>query len=140
MKVPAIAYKALVAAGITRKQNKLERRFASLNPELLYVGNGAFWRWLPKLKHHKNPDFILAGPDPKQPKRGVRKVVEVFGDFWHSRMFTGRSSFEHENELVEAFRDIGIDCLVVWESEVKTDSDAVRTRVVEFLSSGIDND
>ena len=113
--------------------NLFEHRFASLNPELLYVGNGVYWRWLPKVRHHKNPDFILPGPDKDHPKREVGKVVEVFGDFWHSRMFTGKVPFEHEQELIEAYRDIGLDCLIIWEGEVKKDPQAVRARVLAFL-------
>jgi hypothetical protein len=113
-----------------------ERMLHSLVPELLYTGNGAFWRWLPKLGHHKNPDFILPGPDLDEPRRGVTKVVEMFGDFWHSRMFTGKANFEHEQELVEAFRDIGIECLVIWESEIKKDSPAVQAKIKAFLVEG----
>ncbi len=134
MLVPEIAFKAISRAGNTRSMNALERRFASLNPELLYVGNGAFWRWLPLLKHHKNPDFILPGPVESNPKKGVSKVVEVFGNFWHSKMFTGRAPFDHEQDLVAAYRGIGIECLVVWESEVKADPASVRARVEEFLA------
>jgi hypothetical protein len=113
--------------------NFLERQFGKHNPELLYTGDGSFWRWLPGLKHHKNPDFILPGPDPKDPKRGVTHVVEVFGDFWHSRHFTGRESFDHEAELISAYAEIGLSCLIVWESEFKKDPDGVRTRVVGHL-------
>lgn len=92
----------------------------------------AFWRWLPGLGHHKNPDFILPGPE--RPKKGITKVVEVFGDFWHSKLFTGRAPFEHEQELVLAYQGVGLECLVVWESEIKEDPITVRARVVEFLS------
>jgi len=134
MMVPEIAYKALISAGGKRQMNLLERRFSSLNSELLYTGNGSFWRWLSKLGHHKNPDFILPGPDPKHPKKGVTKVVEVFGDFWHSRMFTGRANFDHESELVEAYKEAGFDCLVVWESAFNNDSDGVRAEVQRFLT------
>jgi hypothetical protein len=115
--------------------NRLETRFATLNPELLYVGNGGYWCWLPKLGQHKNVDFISPGPDPEHPKKGVTKVVEVFGNYWHSELFTGKAPFEHEQELVDGFLAIGIACLVVWESEVKRDPGTVRSRVLEFLSS-----
>ena len=125
----------MAGGGFHGNPNLLERQFAVLNPELLYTGNGILWKWLPKLGHHKNPDFILPGPDPQHPKKDVVKVVEVFGDFWHSRMFTGRANFEHESELVEAYQDIGIICLIVWESEVKKDSTSVRQRVKDFLAS-----
>ena len=109
-----------------------ERLVASYAPSLLYTGNRTFWRWFPTLKKHKNPDFILPGPDPAKPKKGVTRVVEVFGDFWHSRMFTGKAPFDHEQELIEAYADIGIRCLILWESEVKTDPEGVRARLTEF--------
>lgn len=114
--------------------NGLERRVAKLEPRLFYTGDRTFWRWLPKLGHHKNPDFILPGPDSKKPKKNVTKVVEAFGDFWHSRMFTGKAPFEHEQELVEAYAEVGLECLVVWESEVKSDPENVKTRLVNFLA------
>jgi len=113
--------------------NGLERRVAKLESRIMYTGDRSFWRWLPALGHHKNPDFILPGPDPKKPKKGVTKVVEVFGDFWHSRMFTGKAPFDHEQELIEAYSEVGIDCLVVWESEVKSDPEGVAGRLRDFL-------
>jgi len=102
---------------------------------LLYTGDRQWWRYLPMLDHYKNPDFIVIGPDPKHPMRGVTKVVEAFGDFWHSRMFTGKAPFDHEQELIDAFAEIGIECLVVWESEVKGDVESVRVRIEEFLEA-----
>jgi len=114
--------------------NLFERRFASLFPELLYTGNGAFWRWLPKLGHHKNPDFILPGSDPAHPKANIKKVIELFGDYWHSRMFTGKANFEHEQDLVAAYRGIGLDCLIVWEGAFRDDLEAIRSQVLAFLA------
>jgi len=116
--------------------NGLEKKVASLAPSeesLLYMGDRQWWRWLPLLGHHKNPDFLVPGPDPEHPRRGVTKVVEAFGDFWHSRMFTGKAPFDHERELIAAFADIGIECLVLWESEVKDDPEGVRERLRVFL-------
>lgn len=115
--------------------NGLEQDILSLAPtgSLLYMGDGKFWRHLPKLGHHKNADFIVPGPDPEHPMRGVTKVVEAFGDFWHSRMFTGKAPFDHESELVEAYAEVGIECLIVWESEVRSDHERVRERLVAFL-------
>jgi len=115
--------------------NLPERLLQAMAPELLYTGTGDFWRWLPLLGHHKNPDFILPGSDPEHPKKGVTKVVELFGNFWHSRMFTGKANFEHESELVKAFEEVGIACLVVWESEVKHNPDETKARVLNFIYS-----
>lgn len=115
--------------------NGLERALQELSPEasLLFTGDFTFWRYLPSLKHHKNPDFIVPGPDPLHPKKDVKKVVEAFGDYWHSRMFTGRAPFDHEQELISAYREVGIECLVLWESEVKKDPEGTRARLLGFL-------
>jgi hypothetical protein len=116
--------------------NGLERRVMTFVPEgsLLFTGDFSFWRWLPALGHHKNPDFIVPGPDHTNPKKGVTRVVEAFGDFWHSRMFTGKAPFEHERELIEAYADVGLECLVIWESEVKSDPAGVQGRLEAFLT------
>lgn len=121
--------------GPTNGPNGLERAVQALAPEgsLLFAGDFTFWRWLPTLGKHKNPDFIVPGPDPDNPKKGVTRVVEAFGDFWHSRMFTGKVPFAHERELIDAYAEIGIECLVLWESEVKRDEEEVRGRLSEFL-------
>lgn len=115
--------------------NGLERAVQALAPDgsILFTGDFTFWRWLPTLSKHKNPDFIVPGPDPTNPKKGVTRVVEAFGDFWHSRVFTGKAPFAHEQDLIEAYAEIGITCLVLWESEVKADPDSVRSRLEGFL-------
>lgn len=134
MQNPEIALRALRAASRSGP-NLPERLLQAMAPELLYTGSGDFWRWLPLLGHHKNPDFILPGSDPENPKKGVTKVVELFGDFWHSRMFTGKANFEHESELVRAFEEIDIECLVVWESEVRHNPLETKERVLSFIYS-----
>lgn len=113
--------------------NGLERRFHKTNPEFMYTGDRTFWRWLPKLGHHKNPDFILPGPDPEHPRRDVTHCLEMFGDYWHSKIFTGKANFEHEQELIEAYAEVGLKCLVIWEGEFNTDPAGVRERVLDFL-------
>jgi hypothetical protein len=119
----------------TNGPNGLERKVMALAPEgtLLFTGDFSFWRWLPALSHHKNPDFIAPGPDAANPKKGVTRVVEAHGDFWHSRMFTGKVPWEHEQDLVDAYREVGIECLVLWESEVLSSPDEVRARLAAFL-------
>lgn len=117
--------------------NGLETAVQALAPDgsILFTGDFTFWRWLPTLSKHKNPDFIVPGPDPAKPKKGVTKVVEAFGDFWHSRMFTGKAPFDHEQDLIEAYAEIGIECLVLWEGEVHGDPESVRSRLEDFLEA-----
>ena len=119
-----------------RGMNGLESKVFSMTPEgsVQFTGDGKWWRRLPKLGHHKNPDFIVPGPDPENPKQGVTRVVEAFGDYWHSKMFTGRAPFEHEQELIEAYREVGIECLVLWESEVQGFPQETQQRLQEFLA------
>jgi len=117
----------------TRGPNLLEGRVAAMCDRMMFTGDGQFWKWLSLLGQYKNPDFIVPGLDPKKPFKGVTRVVEVFGNFWHSRMFTGKAPFDHESELVAAFKEIGIECLVVWESEVKSDPQEVERRILSFV-------
>ena len=134
MKNPDVLMRALEVA--TRPgPNKLEQRFAAMCPEFLYTGTGTYWRWLPLLRHAKNPDFILPGLDSEQPKRGVTKVVELFGDYWHSPKFQGVPEDQHEQETILGYADIGISCLVIWEHELKQSPEAVRARVLAFLEN-----
>jgi hypothetical protein len=114
--------------------NLLEQFFGTLNPEVFYTGRGSFWRWLPKIGQHKNPDFIVPGPDSERPNLNVSKVIEVFGDYWHSVKFTNMANDEHEEELVSAYADVGLQCKVFWESEIKTTPEAVRAKVLAFLA------
>ena len=86
------------------------------------------------MEGYKNPDFLVPGPDPDHPRRGTTKVVEAFGDYWHGESRTGKAPFDHESELIAAYADIGIECLVLWESEVKRDPDGVRARLLAFVS------
>jgi hypothetical protein len=118
-----------------RGMNGLESKVFNLAPtgSLLFTGDGGWWRNLPILGRNKNPDFIAPGPDATNPKKGVTRVVEAFGDFWHSRMFTGKVPWEHEQELIDAYKEVGIDCLVLWESEVLGYPEETRLRLEEFL-------
>jgi hypothetical protein len=119
--------------------NNLEKTVMSMAPEgiLRFTGDGGYWRFLPLLGRHKNPDFVVVSPDcdPEHPFRGSTKVIEAFGDFWHSKMFTGKVPFEHERELIEAYADAGLECLVIWESEIEDDPVGVRGRIESFVSA-----
>lgn len=93
-----------------------ERELASLAPELRYTGNGSWWRMLPNGKH-KNPDFKV----PHQ-----NKVVEVYGDYWHRN--------DDPQELINLYKQVGIDCLVIWEKEIKKTPEIVSEKIAQFIS------
>jgi len=120
----------------TKSPNGLEKRVASLAPRakpLRFTGNRKFWIELPLLGKRKNPDFVVPGPNPSRPLQGVTKVVEAFGDYYHSEAFTGIPEKQHERALIKAYAAVGIMCLIIWESQVKENPRAVRQRIWRFL-------
>lgn len=111
--------------------NGFETRIASLfpeaGPEIEFTGNRTFWVKLRSLGRNKNPDFVV------RPFRKFRKVIECFGDYFHSEEFTGKTPQNHEEEIVQAYAKEDIACLVIWESELRSDSEGVRFRIENFL-------
>lgn len=108
--------------------NLFERRVHRICPPgVKYVGHGIFWRRLPLLGRYKNPDFIL----------GSNKVIECLGDYWHTRMFAGRTRDEYAKSIVDAWADVGFSCLIIWESELKNAPEAIRIRLQEFALSPV---
>lgn len=82
-----------------------------------YVGNGKKWIG------GKNPDFINI--------QGQKKVIELFGDYWHSKKVTGKSKKEHRKERQAHFAKYGYKCLVVWEHELEN-IDKLKIKLKDF--------
>lgn len=61
--------------------------------EYRFVGDGSFWIG------GKNPDFINVN--------GQKKIIEMFGDYWHSREVTGTSKRSHLQERIKHFAKYG---------------------------------
>jgi len=98
------------------RPTKLEEMFNQMTPDIIYyVGNGQWWRTLPNGKH-KNPDFKI---------KDQSKVIEIHGDYWHRD--------DDPKELIDLYREIGIDCLVIWEHEIYKKPDIVLEKVNNFL-------
>jgi len=66
----------------------------------------------------KYPDFVLN--DPQQ----SRKVVEVAGNYWHTK--------EEMDKVVLKYCEIGYDCLVIWEDELKRAPYQVAQKLLNF--------
>ena len=87
--------------GLKARPTRPEKIVDDITPDFVrYVGHGKFWRTLPDGKH-KNPDFKI---------RGQNKVIEVWGDHWHRN--------ESEQELINLYKEIGLECLIIRESEI----------------------
>ncbi|HED05687.1 MAG TPA: hypothetical protein ENI61_03275 [Ignavibacteria bacterium] len=114
--------------------NKLEQKVQDASDDLMYVGHGIFWKYLPALMGSKNPDFVIPGSDPEHPFRNIKKVVEALGIYWHGSERTGLQRDEYESQLISAYSDIGISCLIIWEDEVKK-SLSICDKIKLFIES-----
>lgn len=108
----------------THKQTKPEKFVEGVLGELYpneykYVGsdystviNGCF------------PDFLNVN--------GQKKVIEVFGDYWHGEKRTGRTKEQEELLKLNGYREVGFDCLIIWQRETKKSPEEVRKRIIAF--------
>lgn len=57
------------------------------------------------------PDFVNVN--------GRKVVIEVFGDYFHNPKYFKLKRNRTEVGRIEAFAEVGWDCVVIWESELK---------------------
>lgn len=57
------------------------------------------------------PDFVNVN--------GQKKVIEMFGDYWHSPKITAKDWRATEEGRMKIMGEYGYACLVVWEKELK---------------------
>jgi hypothetical protein len=103
--------------GTRRRPTTLEKHLMKIIDEnalpLKYVGDG-------RLNIGSMcPDFIHSN--------GLKKVVEVFSDYWHN--LPGKPT---EMERIRAFRDYGYDCLIIWEHEMNNKAHII-SKLEDFL-------
>ena len=99
--------------------NGLERWFdAATGSEVYFVGDGSLWLTLPNGRR-KNPDFKVLGQ---------ARVVELFGDRWHREL-----RYTDPEALIEMFWRLGIECLVLWESQIQEDKERIPDLVKDFI-------
>jgi len=102
----------------TKPERRLRNRLNHLFPsEYKFVGDGTFWIG------GKNPDFINVNSQ--------KKVIELFGTYWHSFVKTGRTKKQEENQRIKHFAQYGFKILIVWQNELKNIK-RLRTKLIEF--------
>lgn len=69
------------------------------------------------------PDFVNTN--------GKKQVIEFFGSYWHKQ--SGRG----EQEKIAKYREVGWNCLVVWDSELK-DTGALKAKIRAFGGGNIE--
>lgn len=76
-------------------------------------------------------DFILAGKCPDFIHTSKKKIIELFGDYWHSEEKTGVPTEQHMLERKRIFSKCGYQTLIVWEHELK-DIETLMKKVETF--------
>jgi len=104
-----------------RKPNRIESKLQSILDEHFpnkweYTGDGKL------LIYGMRPDFAN--------KDGKKDLIEMFGDYWHGKR--ARKWVETELGKIMAYNSLGYRCLVIWERELKDESNLIR-KVANFM-------
>lgn len=110
------AYKKARKVKPNKKEKILIELFKIHNFPYQYVGNFKFWI------DGRNPDFLNIN--------GQKKVIELFGDYWHK--LEGR---ETPKQRIRHFNKFGFDCLIIWERELAK-SEEVMEKIRRFEEHG----
>lgn len=101
----------------SKKPNRFESEFDNSTPKnIRFTGNRSFWLWW-KNQIPKNPDFKV---------KGQRKLIELFGDYWHKP--------EEERLYKEEYGKIGYDCIVIWQSDWIQNRTQILQKINSFIS------
>lgn len=112
------AYVKKVLDGFCFRPSRPEKVFQKFAIEnVYYTGDGTWWKKLANGKY-KNPDFKVKGQD---------KVIEIYGKYWHRN--------DDPQDLIGAYRGVGLDCLVIQEKEIYDNPEDVRSRAIQFTQS-----
>lgn len=106
--------------------NKIERQVEALLdehfPDFQYNGDGSLGVVLAGLV----PDFVNVN--------GAKKVIEVFGSYWHRR--PGIKWHQTEIGRTTSYNSVGFSCLILWENEVKN-TKALVEKIGQFADSEV---
>jgi len=111
-------FRKIILKKTKKRPTRLEMLFDEITPkQVRYVGNGAWWRRF-RNGHSKNPDFKITGQN---------KIIELYGDYWHRN--------DNPQKLIDLYKQVGLECLVIWEHEVYNNQEEVLQKVNEFIST-----
>jgi len=103
------------------RPNKPERAIIDLinehNLPFKYVGDGQVWIY------GLNPDFIESN--------GQKKIIEVFGDYWHNRDNIDWRRTEWGRKAV--FAQLGYKTLILWDSEIQQHPNKILDEIYKFM-------
>lgn len=79
----------------------------------------------------QSKDFIIGGKIPDFVHIKLLKIIEVYGDYWHSEKKTGKTRKEEEQRRITYFAKYGYQTLIVWECELK-DMVILKVKLLNF--------
>ena len=117
---PEYAKKKMLSFSIrpNEPEKKLIKIIDSNNFPLKYTGDGT------TIIHGLCPDFIE--------KNGKKKIVELFGDYWHDSNRRKLKSYQTPRGRRAFFFKYGFDLLIVWEHEL-INPELVQEKISNFL-------
>lgn len=123
--------------------NKLEQDVDEMSPAcMVYAGDGSYWVRCKGSSRVRNPDFVvltrnqLRAYQDGSPLNDLRTsaVCEVFGVYWHSKKFTGKTRAAHKSDVIAFYAAVGIECLVLWEDEIRRSPKKVANRLKRWIT------
>jgi len=108
-------FQEMMAIARNMKPNNLEQFFDEITPDSIrYTGGGGFFI---RCKNRVYlPDFKI---------KGQRKIIELFGDYWHKG--------EDPNNMIKEYAEAGWKCKVFWEHEVYNKTERVLDETMGFI-------
>jgi hypothetical protein len=85
--------------------------------DFIYSGNGEIFIG------GKCPDWFNVN--------GKKQVIELFGNYFHSKLVTGRTKKQEEKQRINHFAKYGYQTLIIWESELKN-PDKLTQKIQNF--------
>ena len=132
--------------------NKCEKIIDDITPKNVIYSNSKYYPCYIDKESGKrivrNPDFIVVDEDytdiirkelennnklSKESKKHIKKVIEHFGNYWHGENKTGKKNEIHEAEVIEDYKKMGKECLVIWEKELKQNIELVKEKIENFI-------
>jgi hypothetical protein len=108
--------------------HKYGRLIKDLNPDFMVLPRNVLESALAAVKEHRPLD---------RQKHRSKYVVELLGDYYHSKEIIGVEPAEHEKELVAAYKSAGIECLVLWERDIMTRWESIRPMVDAWIDKAV---
>ena len=134
------------------EMNNFERQIKMMLPDNVLFADTKFYVAIHRnrIKTRRNPDFIVVPNEwldainidimingyvcnPELYKK-INKVIECFGMYWHSDKFTGLSNAQHEQQVKIEYAKAGINCLVIWETDLN-DKIKLQNKIDYFLNA-----